>query len=138
MNLRPKFVCASLLLAAMVIAGSCTTAFAQTADRVDPLEPKNPPFAKNVLFVEDSSDPVPFYLVSNLRNIDILGKPAIGGNFYVFDDGSSGTIVVIPTETNNEFWFLSSSGSWGLITVKPAGHIDWVDPKRNSGFIILF
>jgi len=138
MNLRPKFVCVTLLLAAVAIAGSSTTAFAQTAVRSSPVEPKNPPYAQNALFVEDSSGPVPFYLASNLRTIDILGKPAIGGNFYVLDDGSSGDIVVIPSETKHEFWFVSSNGPWGLITVKPSGHIDWVDGQGNSGFIILF
>jgi len=138
MNLRPKALCVHLALAALTIAGSNLTACAQTAVRSHPFEPKSPPYAQNALFVEDSSSPVPFYLAANLRKVDILGKPAIRGDFYGLEDGSSGDIVVIPSETDKEFWFVTTKGHWGLISVKPGGYIEWVDGQGNSGFIILF
>jgi hypothetical protein len=138
MTLRPKFVCVPLFLAALAIVGSSLPAYAQTAVRSQPLDPKSPPYAKNALFVEDSCGPVPFYLASNLRTIDILGKPAIGGNFYMLEGDTSGSVVIIPSETKHEFWFVSTSGPWGLITVRPGGKIDWVDGNGNSGFIIRF
>ena len=85
----------------------------------------------------DFSDTSGFYSSSAIADGKVYFGSA-GGNFYVLDDGSSGDIVVIPSETKHEFWFVSSNGPWGLITVKPSGHIDWVDGQGNSGFIILF